>query len=88
MSVCSYGGPGSQLVTDRWKVDWNTYLASNRDFIVGQIDGRGSAGQGYQMLHQIYHRLGTVEVSDQLEVTEYVLNDNHNNLTQYITTFY
>lgn len=40
--------------------------------IIAQIDGRGSAGQGYLMLHQIYHRLGTVEVADQLEVAELV----------------
>ncbi|XP_054275243.1 inactive dipeptidyl peptidase 10-like [Macrosteles quadrilineatus] len=72
-----YGGPGSQLVTDRWKVDWNTYLASSRDLIVAQIDGRGSAGQGYLMLHQVYHRLGTVEVADQLEVAEYLKDNLH-----------
>jgi inactive dipeptidyl peptidase 10 len=66
----SYGGPGSQLVTERWKLDWNTYLASKRDFIVAQIDGRGSGGQGQKLLHEVYHRLGTVEVKDQLEVTE------------------
>lgn len=65
-----YGGPGSQLVTDRWKVDWSSYLASARDIVVAQIDGRGSAGQGYLLLHQVYHRLGSVEVADQLEVTE------------------
>ena len=67
---CRYGSPGSQIVTERWKLDWSTYLAGNRDFIVAQIDGRGSGGQGYQMLHEVYMKLGTVEVADQLEVTE------------------
>jgi dipeptidyl aminopeptidase/acylaminoacyl peptidase len=57
-------------VTERWKLDWNTYLASKRDYIVAQIDGRGSGGQGQKLLHEVYHRLGTVEVKDQLEVTE------------------
>lgn len=57
-------------MTDRWKIDWNTYLAGNRDYIVAQIDGRGSSGQGYKLLHQVYKKLGVVEVSDQLEVTE------------------
>lgn len=38
--------------------------------IIAQIDGRGSGGQGYQLLYEVYHRLGTVEVADQLEVTE------------------
>lgn len=72
-----YSGPGSQLVTEKWKIDWNTYLAGTKDYIVAQIDGRGTAGQGYQLLHEVYRRLGTVEVSDQLEVTEYLRDSLH-----------
>ncbi|KAK6630046.1 hypothetical protein RUM44_005444 [Polyplax serrata] len=72
-----YGGPGTQLVTDRWKIDWSTFLASGKDYIIAQIDGRGSAGQGYQLMHEVYHRLGTVEVADQLEVTEYLRDTFH-----------
>lgn len=67
-----YSGPGTQLVSDKWRIDWNTYLAGTKDYIVTQIDGRGSSGQGYQLLHEVYRRLGTVEVSDQLEVSEYL----------------
>ena len=70
MYVCRYGAPGSQLVIDTFKIDWNAYLASRKNMIVAQIDGRGSGGQGYQLLHEVYKRLGTVEVADQLEVTE------------------
>ncbi|XP_034241938.1 venom dipeptidyl peptidase 4 [Thrips palmi] len=72
-----YGGPGTQLVTEKWRVDWSTYLASNRDFIVAQIDGRGSGGQGYKFMHEVYQQLGTVEVNDQLEVTEYLRDTLH-----------
>ncbi|KAL0277472.1 UNVERIFIED_CONTAM: hypothetical protein PYX00_004738 [Menopon gallinae] len=72
-----YSGPGTQLVTDRWKIDWSTFLASNKEYIIAQIDGRGSSGQGYQLMHEIYHRLGTVEVADQLEVTEYLRDSLH-----------
>lgn len=72
-----YSGPGSQLVTDKWHIDWNTYLSGNKDYIVAQIDGRGSSGQGYRLLHEVYRRLGTVEVSDQLEVTEYLRDNLH-----------
>ncbi|KAL1115092.1 hypothetical protein AAG570_007123 [Ranatra chinensis] len=72
-----YGGPGSQLVTERWKVDWATFLASAMDIIVGQIDGRGSSGRGYALMHQVYKKLGSVEVSDQLEVTEYLRDSLH-----------
>ncbi|XP_037042079.1 inactive dipeptidyl peptidase 10 [Bradysia coprophila] len=72
-----YSGPGTQLVTDKWRIDWNTYLAGNKDYIIAQIDGRGSSGQGYRLLHEVYRRLGTVEVSDQLEVTEYLRDNLH-----------
>lgn len=72
-----YGGPGTQLVTERWKVDYNTYLASNRDYIVAQIDGRGSGGQGQHLLHEVFYHLGTAEVEDQLEVTEYLRDSLH-----------
>ncbi|XP_044263326.1 inactive dipeptidyl peptidase 10 isoform X1 [Tribolium madens] len=72
-----YGGPGSQLVTERWRVDWNTYLTGNKDFIIAQIDGRGSGGQGHQLLHKVYYKLGSVEVADQLEVTEYLRDTLH-----------
>ncbi|XP_017855027.1 inactive dipeptidyl peptidase 10 isoform X1 [Drosophila busckii] len=72
-----YSGPGTQLVTDRWHVDWNTYLSGSKDYIVMEIDARGSAGQGYQLLHEVYKRLGSVEVSDQLEVSEYLRDNLH-----------
>lgn len=72
-----YSGPGTQLVNEKWRIDWNTYLAGTKDYIVTQIDGRGSSGQGYQLLHEVYRRLGTVEVSDQLEVSEYLRDTLH-----------
>ncbi|XP_039952053.1 inactive dipeptidyl peptidase 10 [Bactrocera tryoni] len=72
-----YSGPGTQLVTEKWHIDWNTYLSGTKDYIVIEIDGRGSAGQGYQLLHEIYKRLGSVEVSDQLEVSEYLRDNLH-----------
>lgn len=77
MVVNIYSGPGSQLITEKWNVDWNTYLAGTKDYIITQIDGRGSNGQGYQLLHEVYRRLGTVEISDQLEVTEYLRDNLH-----------
>ncbi|KAH0950071.1 hypothetical protein HN011_006753 [Eciton burchellii] len=72
-----FGAPGSQLVTEMFKVDWNTYLSSRKNVIVAQIDGRGSGGQGYKLLHEVYYRLGSVEVADQLEVTEYLRDSLH-----------
>ena len=40
-----YGGPGTQTVDHRWTVGWDTYLASKRDFVVANIDVRGSGFQ-------------------------------------------
>lgn len=74
---CSYSGPGTQLITEKFHINWNTYLAGTKDYIIAQIDGRGSSGQGYRLLHEVYRRLGTVEVSDQLEVTEYLRDSFH-----------
>jgi inactive dipeptidyl peptidase 10 len=77
MVVHVFSGPGTQLVTEKWRVDWTTYLAGTKDYIVTEIDGRGSSGQGYQLMHEVYRRLGNVEVSDQLEVSEYLRDTLH-----------
>uniref|UniRef100_A0A3B3ZSC2 Uncharacterized protein n=1 Tax=Periophthalmus magnuspinnatus TaxID=409849 RepID=A0A3B3ZSC2_9GOBI len=61
-----YGGPCSQTVSYRYKLNWATYLTSTHDIIYASFDGRGSGYQGDQILHSIYHRLGTYEVEDQL----------------------
>ncbi|CAG2066419.1 unnamed protein product, partial [Timema podura] len=71
------GAPGSQLVSERWGVDWGTYLASSRNFIVAEIDGRGSGFQGDSFLHKLRHHLGSTEVADQIVVIKY-LRDNLN----------
>ncbi|XP_063230556.1 inactive dipeptidyl peptidase 10-like [Bacillus rossius redtenbacheri] len=75
LHVCAE--PGSQLVSERWGVDWGTYLASSRNFIVAQVDGRGSGFQGERVLQQLHHRFGSVEVEDQIDVIKY-LRDNLN----------
>ncbi|KAK3858000.1 hypothetical protein Pcinc_035779 [Petrolisthes cinctipes] len=69
MLVYVYGGPGSQLVSDRFKIDWGDYLASERGIIYTSIDGRGSGYSGDKLLHALYYGLGTAEVDDQLSVT-------------------
>ncbi|CAB0033619.1 unnamed protein product [Trichogramma brassicae] len=72
-----YGAPGSQLVTDIFKLDYNSYLSGKMNMIVAQIDARGSGGQGCRMTQEVYHRAGSVEVADQLEVTEYLRDSLH-----------
>ncbi|XP_052133194.1 inactive dipeptidyl peptidase 10-like, partial [Frankliniella occidentalis] len=64
--------PGSQLVSQRWAVDYSAYLASNRNYIVAEIDGRGSGFQSDRFLYEPYMRLGTVELEDQIAVIKYL----------------
>lgn len=61
-----YGGPSSQSVSYRFKLNWATYLTSTLDIIYASFDGRGTGYQGDEIMHSIYHRLGTFEVEDQL----------------------
>ncbi|XP_034121967.1 venom dipeptidyl peptidase 4 isoform X2 [Drosophila guanche] len=70
MLVDVYGGPDSYSVTNKWMLDWGTYLTSNQSVIYAKIDGRGSGLRGESLLHAIYLQLGTVEISDQITVTQ------------------
>jgi dipeptidyl aminopeptidase/acylaminoacyl peptidase len=60
--------PGSQLVSEKFNVDWNWYLASQKNFIVAQIDGRGSGFQGDAFRSQIKGNISVVDVEDQATV--------------------
>jgi inactive dipeptidyl peptidase 10 len=60
--------PGSQLVSEEFKVNWNHYLASQKSFIVAQIDGRGSGYQGEAFKSKIKGNISVVDVEDQLTV--------------------
>ncbi|XP_035533150.1 dipeptidyl peptidase 4 [Morone saxatilis] len=61
-----YGGPCSQRVDYRFKLNWGTYLSSSHGIITASFDGRGSGYQGDEIMHAIYRRLGTFEVEDQI----------------------
>ncbi|EAT43797.1 AAEL004793-PA [Aedes aegypti] len=66
--------PESQLVSDRYKIDWNWYICSFQSYIIAQIDARGSGFQGESLKTQIRGKVG-IEVEDQLSVLTY-LRDN------------
>jgi dipeptidyl-peptidase-4 len=46
--------------------NWLTYMKSSHDVIVASIDGRGTAAAGDNFKFQIYRKLGTVEIDDQI----------------------
>ena len=65
--VYVYGGPASQTVTRGWGKEglFEQYLA-RKGWVVFSIDGRGTPNRGTRFEQQIYEKLGTVEVEDQL----------------------
>ncbi|KAM6954882.1 dipeptidyl peptidase 4 [Lycodopsis pacificus] len=69
-----YGGPCSQEVDYRFKLNWDTYLSSSNGIIVASFDGRGSGYQGDEIMHAIYRRLGTLEVEDQIAAVRKFIN--------------
>lgn len=64
--------PGSQAVSSKWELSWSWYLASTRNYIVAQIDARGSGFQGERMRREILYGIGSIEVQDQLAVLTYL----------------
>lgn len=66
-----YSGPGSQEVTNRWKMDWE-YYAAEKGFIVICVDGRGTGARGTAFRDMVYKRLGYYETVDQTAAAAYV----------------
>ena len=64
-----YAGPDTQVARSEWQGgSWASYLASNQGWIVAQIDGRGSGGDGDRRKFEVWQQLGSTEVQDQIEV--------------------
>ncbi|XP_066201539.1 inactive dipeptidyl peptidase 10 isoform X2 [Saccopteryx leptura] len=65
--------PGSQLVTDKFYIDWDSVLVDTDSIIIARFDGRGSGFQGLKILQEIHRRLGSVEVKDQIAAVKFLL---------------
>jgi dipeptidyl-peptidase-4 len=60
-----YGGPGVQSVTRAWRsVNEKLYLEAG--YILFQLDNRGSTNRAFKFEAPIFHRMGSVEVDDQV----------------------
>ncbi len=73
--VYVYGGPHVQLVKDAWpfgRYDFWFYKMAQLGYIVFTLDNRGSANRGLEFEQATWHRLGTVEISDQLAGVKYL----------------
>ena len=69
-----YGGPQVQIVRDEWGGNnflWDEMMAQ-KGFIIFSLDNRGSYNRGHSFETPIYHRLGKVELEDQLSGVNYV----------------
>ena len=67
----SYAGPGTQRVTKKYAMGgqinrWLLYLKSTHKIAVASLDGRGSGGAGDKLKFEMYRKLSTVEVEDQI----------------------
>jgi len=69
--LVQYSGPNSQEVLDKWKVDWELYLAST-GIVVACVDGRGTGARGSEFRKCTYQQLGLYETKDQLEAAKYL----------------
>lgn len=72
--VYGYGGPGSQMVVDRWggtRTLWHQYMTEH-GYIVFCVDNRGTGGRGKAFKDLSYLDLGKWSVHDQVEGAKYL----------------
>jgi dipeptidyl aminopeptidase len=65
-----YGGPNSQTVDRRFSVDFQSYVASNLDYVVVTVDGRGTGFIGREARCIVRSKLGYYEAHDQIETAK------------------
>jgi len=66
-----YSGPGSQTVTNSFRVGWDEYLAT-LGYLVVCVDGRGTGGRGEAFRKMTYGQMGYYESIDQIEAAKYL----------------
>ncbi|KAK5646379.1 hypothetical protein RI129_004843 [Pyrocoelia pectoralis] len=72
MIVKVYGGPNSNEISKSYSAGEENYFVTNREYIYASIDARGSGNNGDNLMYEVYRRLGTVEMEDQIEVTKFL----------------
>lgn len=71
-----YSGPNSQEVLDKWKIDWEYYLAT-QNYIVVCVDGRGTGARGAEFRKCTYEHLNVLETKDQVETAKYMATQSY-----------
>jgi dipeptidyl-peptidase 4 len=62
-----YGGPGSQPFRDSWTGIDIDQVYAQKGYAVWQAENRGGTGRGHAFETPVFHKLGKVELSDQIE---------------------
>ncbi|PGH17211.1 hypothetical protein AJ80_04920 [Polytolypa hystricis UAMH7299] len=65
-----YGGPKSQTVSQQFRIDFQTYVASTLGYIVVTVDGRGTGFIGRKARTIIRDNIGHYEARDQIETAK------------------
>ncbi|KAH0559511.1 hypothetical protein GP486_003978 [Trichoglossum hirsutum] len=65
-----YNGPGSQTVSKKWNVDFQSYIAATLGYIVVSVDGRGTGFIGRKARCIIRGNIGYYEARDQIETAK------------------
>ena len=73
-----YSGPGSQEVTNRFAITWETYMAS-RGYVMVCVDGRGTGGRGEEFEKCTYQNIGVKEAQDQVATAQYLAQQSYIN---------
>jgi dipeptidyl-peptidase-4 len=70
----NYGGPGSQLVMNRWGAGSHTLhqFFASRDFIIFSFDNRGTGGRGKAFKDLAYGDYGKYLVKDHISAAKYL----------------
>ncbi|XP_060104026.1 dipeptidyl aminopeptidase-like protein 6 isoform X1 [Heteronotia binoei] len=71
------GTPGTQSVTEKFEVNWESVMVSSYHTIVMKFDGRGSGFQGTKLLHDIKRKLGVFEEKDQKEAVRLMMQESY-----------
>ena len=67
-----YSGPASQQVLNRWRIDWEEYLAAKEGFLCVCVDPRGTNARGRVFRNLTYLQLGIREAEDQVAAAQYL----------------
>lgn len=73
MLMFLYGGPGSQMVVDRYEVrfHWWFQLLAQHGYMVACVDNRGTGARGQEFKKSTYLQLGKLETEDQLAAAKH-----------------